>query len=120
VQEKKNEDRVWASGAIDYKLYVKEVRLPKSQIEILEGNDDKEGYFLFRIPYWLFKKNDDLDIFRVSGQKKFSMRPNDFLYSKFSDIDYLKAMAGADTNMERIEVLHKQRLEFEKSESTQS
>jgi hypothetical protein len=48
------------------------------------------------------------------------MRPNYFLYSKFSDIDYLKAMAGADTNMERIEVLHKQRLEFEKSESTQS
>jgi hypothetical protein len=120
VQEKKNEDRVWASGAIDYKLYVKEVRLPKSQIEILEGNDDKEGYFLFKIPYWLFKKNDDLDIFRVSGQKKFSMLPNDVLYSKFSDIDYLKAMTGADTNMERIEVLHKQRLKFENFKSTQS
>jgi hypothetical protein len=66
----------------------------------------------------LFKKNDGLDIHRISASKKFTMRPDDKLYSMFKDKDYLKAMAGAGTNMSRIEMLHQQRLEYEKPKPT--
>lgn len=120
VQEKERPGRVWASGDIDYSLYVKEVKLPKSQIKIIAHDENRPGYFLIKIPYWLFKKNEDLEIHRISLSKKFTMRPDDKLYLKFADPNYLKALAGSGTNMNRIEMLHQQRMDAEKPKPTPS
>jgi len=118
VHEKEIPGRLWASGDIDYRLDIKEVKLPKSQIKVLIHDENRSGYFLIKIPYWLFKKNDSLDIHRISASKKFTIRPDDKLYSMFADKDYLKAMAGTGTNMSRIEMLYQQRLEYEKPKPT--
>jgi hypothetical protein len=120
VQERETAGRVWASGDIDYRLSVKEIKLPKSQIQVLSHDENRPGYFFIKIPYWLFKKNEGLEVHRISVNKKFTIRPDDAIYSKFADKDYLKAMAGAGTNMTRIDMLHQQRLEFEKPKPTPS
>jgi hypothetical protein len=39
------------------------------------------------------------------------LKPDDQLYSKFDDADYLKALAGTGTNMKRIEEIHNFRVE---------
>jgi len=62
----------------------------------------------------LFKKNADLEIHRINGNKKFTLKPDDHLYSKFDDADYLKALAGTGTNMKRIEEIHNFRVEHSK------
>lgn len=114
VQEKETPGRVWASGDIDYRVSVKEIKLPKSQLKILGHDENREGYFLIKIPYWLYKKNPDLEIHRIYGNKKFTLKPDDQLYSKFDDKDYLKALAGTGTNMKRIEDVHNFRTEHSK------
>jgi hypothetical protein len=52
-----------------------------------------------------------LEIHRIYGNKKFTLKPDDQLYSKFGDTDYLKALAGTGTNMKRIEDIHNFRVE---------
>lgn len=107
VQEKEIPGRVWASGDIDYRLSIKEIILPVKHVSILLHDQDNLGYYYLKIPYWLFKKNDDLEIHRIPGNKRFTMNHDDKLYEKFGDNDYLKAMEGSGTDMLRIKTMHK-------------
>lgn len=70
-QEYINEDTFYGDGAEPIKLAIKTVKLPKSQIEILDSVEGMENFFFIRMPYWLFKKNgNDLQIVRVNDSKR--------------------------------------------------
>jgi len=103
VQEKESSGPGWASGAVDYRLVVNKVTLPKSQIKLLEKHSTKENYFLFRIPYWLYKNNEGLEIKRIPLQKKFTMRDKDPLIEFLGIESYRKALMGLETDMNHID-----------------
>ena len=83
IHEKEKSGSEWANGALDYFLKVKEIKLPKSQIKVLSHDENRTGYFLMKIPYWLFKKNEDLEITRILVLKKFSIKPDERGASRF-------------------------------------
>jgi len=70
IIEKEDRGSVWADDAKVYKYYPRKTKLPKSQVQQLEeiGNT---GFFVFRIPYWLYKKDPSLEIKRIEGKKRF-------------------------------------------------
>lgn len=105
VQEKELSGKEWANGAVDYRFKVQEVKLPKSQIKVLAHDPNREGYYLIKIPYWLFKKNLGLEIHRISVFKKFSIKPDDPEIDKFSTTDYHKALKGAGTDMNHVKIV---------------
>ena len=77
-----------------------------TQITLLNVQEKESPYFLIKIPYWLFKKNDGLEIIRIPVHKKFTIKPNDPIIDNFVDKHYLLALKGAGTNMEHIEIVY--------------
>jgi len=71
-QEVVDERSVKYTGGIEpINFYVNTVKLPKSQIEILDQVEGKDDFYFIRIPYWLFKKfGKDLQVSRVKGPKR--------------------------------------------------
>jgi hypothetical protein len=120
VQEKESPGKIWASGAVDYFLRIKEVKLPKSQIKVLSHDETRNGHFLIKIPYWLFKKNDGLEIIRIPVHKKFTIKPDDPMIDNFVDKHYSLALKGAGTNMEHIEIVYNNLLKSRTPKSTPS
>lgn len=105
IQEKEKSGSEWANGALDYFLRVKEIKLPKSQIKVLLHDENRPGYFLMKIPYWLFKKNEDLEITRIPVLKKFSIKPDDPMIDNFSIKEYREALKGCGTDMNHIDIV---------------
>jgi hypothetical protein len=111
VQEKELSGKEWANGAVDYRFKVQEIKLPKSQIRVLSHDPNREGYYLIKIPYWLFKKNFGLEIHRISLFKKFSIKPDDSEIEKFTTTEYQKALKGAGTDMNHIKIVVENRFQ---------
>lgn len=105
IHEKEKSGSEWANGALDYFLRVKEIKLPKSQIKVLSHDENRPGYFLMRIPYWLFKKNEDLEILRIPVSKKFSIKHDDPMIDNFSIKEYREALKGCGTDMNHIDIV---------------
>lgn len=61
---------IYADGFVPYTLLLKVTDLPKSQVKVL---GEKDGYTIFEIPYWLYRKNEDLKVRRILTASK---RPN--------------------------------------------
>lgn len=72
LQEKENTRVFFADGKVPYTFIPFKVRLPKSQIVVLEPVDNMEGFNWIKIPYWLVKNNPGLKIQRVKKSKRFS------------------------------------------------
>lgn len=106
VQEKENPGKEWASGSLDYRLKIKEVKLPKSQIKVLSHDNTRQGYFLIKIPYWLFKKNEDLELLRIPVSKKFTIKPDDPMIMLFQNKNYREALHGSGTDMNHIDIVY--------------
>jgi hypothetical protein len=70
IVEREDRGSVWADDAKVYKYYPRKTKLPKSQVQQIEeiGNT---GFFVFRIPYWLYRKDPSLEIKRIEGKKRF-------------------------------------------------
>jgi hypothetical protein len=70
IIEKEDNRTVWADDAKVYRYYPRKTKLPKSQVQQSEeiGNT---GFFVFRIPYWLYRKDPSLEIKRIEGKKRF-------------------------------------------------
>jgi hypothetical protein len=92
----------FADGAIPYDISIKNIKLLKSQIEIIKEVPNRTGFYFIKIPYWLYKENkEDLEIKRIEVSKRIdiSLKPsnpkaiNDFKnpfikdYFKSSDFD---------------------------------
>ena len=72
IQEKEDKRGIFADGKIPYTFIPFKVRLPKSQIEVLEPVENMEGFNWIKIPYWLVKNNPGLKIERLKKSKRFS------------------------------------------------
>lgn len=70
IQEKERTSAVWADSAKVYTYQPVVFKLPKSQAMMVEeiGNT---GYFIFKIPYWLYKKEPKMNVRRLEGKKRF-------------------------------------------------
>jgi hypothetical protein len=54
----------------------------------------------------LFKKNEDLEIIRVSAPKKFSIKPDDPMIDNFFIKEYRVALKGCGTDMNHIDIVY--------------
>ena len=70
IQEKERMSAVWGDDAKVYTYQPVVFKLPKSQALMVEeiGNT---GYFIFKIPYWLYKKEPKMSVRRLEGKKRF-------------------------------------------------
>ena len=70
IQEKERMGAVWGDDAKVYTYQPVVFKLPKSQALMVEeiGNT---GYFIFKIPYWLYKKEPNMLVKRLEGNKRF-------------------------------------------------
>lgn len=70
IQEKEKMGAVWGDDAKVYTYQPVVFKLPKSQALMVEeiGNT---GYFIFKIPYWLYKKEPNMQVKRLEGKKRF-------------------------------------------------
>jgi hypothetical protein len=75
IKEFSDRMAVFADGHIPYTIEVNKVRLPKSQIEIIEEVSDMPGFNWIKVPYWLVRNNPGLKIQRIKGRKRFSNHP---------------------------------------------
>lgn len=105
VQEIQSDGPTWASGQVDYRLKAQKIILPKSQIKIHGHHEVKVGYSLIEIPYWLYKKNEGLEIKRISVPKKFTIRDKDPQIKSFTNEKYRLALEGVDTDMNHIDLV---------------
>ena len=100
---------VWASGDKDYLVYPKSAFLPKKFVEKLDAVPDRPGYFFFRVPYWVYKKDSNLPVKRIATpNKKFSLlNIDDKFYSMLNNPKFMEALLGVDTNETFLENLKK-------------
>lgn len=98
-------DSVWVDGYRPYKIKLAEFNLPKSQVQILGEID---GYTIFKIPYWLFKKNRDMNIVRLDmNNKRYKNYHDDEMFEVFDKetITNILSPLGGDT--EKIETTYR-------------
>lgn len=112
----KEKPTTWYSGDKDYLIYPKSVVLPKKFVEKLDAVPNREGYFVFRIPYWLYKKEDNLAIRRIPTKyKKFSLSNiDDKFYKMLDNPKFYNALLGMEIKKEildRLQQGHKKSLE---------
>lgn len=62
----------WVDGAQDYSIKFDIIDLPKSKTNIIGSIDGFPQFKIFKIPYWLFKKEPKLVIKRFEGNKRMS------------------------------------------------
>lgn len=103
VQENSKGNVIWANGATDYNIIINTEFLPKKWGEIVSPVNGIPGYYIFRIPYWLYKKDSNLQIKRIKdGPKKFSTPKNDDVIKLFGNKQYQEALEGVGTNMDQV------------------
>ena len=90
----------WADGAQDYDLKFDIAQLPKSKTEVMGSIPDFPQFKIFKIPYWLYKKEPKLDMRRLEGNKRMSSPKDDviFLDIRKMNIEDAFIALGGDTN----------------------
>lgn len=113
--ELQNQSAVYADGFVPYNLKLNVINLPKSQVSVI---GEVNGYTIFEIPYWLYKKNNDLKVTRIpSPMKRTDARASrSDMYTKFDtetltkiidplggDLRKVKTMSAAHENLKNKE-----------------
>ncbi len=97
-----DKSRVWADGADVYKLNFDIAQLPKSQVEIVGEINDHPKYKIFKIPYWLYKKEPKLEVKRIDGFKRHSSSGNEDVYVKIGQMGLLDAFEALGGDFPKI------------------
>lgn len=108
LQEKENTRVFFADGKVPYTFIPFKVRLPKSQIVVLEPVDNMEGFNWIKIPYWLVKNNPGLKIQRVKKSKRFSnvSSLHKLLNPEMIDADVKKYLSITDKDSTSISLIN--------------
>jgi hypothetical protein len=72
LQEREDTRGFFADGKTPYTFIPFKIRLPKSQVEVIDSVNNIEGFSWIKIPYWLVKNNPGLKIQRIRKSKRFS------------------------------------------------
>lgn len=107
----------WASGAKDYNIQPKSAFLPRKFVEKLEEIPNKPGYFHFKVPYWLYRKDSSLAVERIpTSDKKFTtLNLSDDFYKMLSNSKFMDALLGVEIKKEfldRLNTGYQKRLEI--------
>lgn len=89
--------KIYFDNSISYAISIQKVKLPKSQIKIVKEIEGKPGFYFIKIPYWLYKKNEDeLKVSRINRKRRVNipdrLTKNTEFIKKLSDpkvIDYM-------------------------------
>jgi hypothetical protein len=65
--EIEDKSSIYADSFIPYTLRLKVTDLPKSQVKVI---GEQDGYTVFEVPYWLYRKNEDLKVKRLDTTQK--------------------------------------------------
>ena len=103
IQEIEKPNAIWADGAVDYRMKINTEFLSKKMVEDLGPVEGMEGYHIFRLPYWLYKKDPNLNIIRISNPKKRFSTTSDLDVRVFGKQDYLRALESVGTDMSKVE-----------------
>lgn len=88
IKEFKSEKGMYMDGSDPYTIQIYRTKLPKSQIEILNPVEGKEGFDFIKMPYWLFKKMPtELAIKRLTNKRKIN-----FTYDQYRSNDFFKEL----------------------------
>jgi len=89
--ELQNKNSVYADDFIPYHIILNVADLPKSQVSVL---GETNGYTIFEIPYWLYKKNNDLRVTRIPSQMKRTdaRTSRSDMYSKYNTETLMKIL----------------------------
>jgi hypothetical protein len=89
--EKQDERSTFLDNVRPFSFVPQKIKLPKSQIEIIGDVEGKEGLSYIKIPYWLFKKNQEqLKVSRIKDKKRYKIansQGNETFMKKLKDLD---------------------------------
>lgn len=89
--EKQDERSTFLDNVQPFSFVPQKIKLPKSQIEIIGDVEGKEGLTYIKIPYWLFKKNQEqLKVSRIKDKKRYKIansQGNETFMKKLKDLD---------------------------------
>lgn len=99
--EIQNSDAVYADDFVPYHIKLNVVDLPKSQVSVVGETD---GYTIFEIPYWLYKKNNDLRVRRIpSPMKRTDARTSrSDMYSKYDTETLMKIIEPLGGDLRKV------------------
>lgn len=100
-----NKNIEWADGSIDYRLGFDILELPKSQVQIVGEIDSFPNFKIFKIPYWLFKKEPKLEIKRFEGKKRPTLQGKNELLRSISDLGIVDAFEPLGGDFKKIKTL---------------
>jgi hypothetical protein len=101
-------DSIFMDNATPYSVSIHTTFLPKSQCQIIQSVEGKEGFFFIKVPYWLYKEKTDLQIKRIDKLKRISIKNNDYnrkdFLKMFTEPDIIKYFQGS--NPDKITLQH--------------
>jgi hypothetical protein len=97
-----NRSRIWADNSADYKIGLEIVELPKSYVQIIGEIDDSPNYKIFKLPYWLFKKEPKLQIKRIEGEKRATLVNSEPILRKILDLGIMDAFESLGGDFKKI------------------
>lgn len=92
----------WADGSQDYSLGFEMVELPKSQVEVIGEIEGNPEFKIFKIPYWLYKKEPKLEIKRFEGKKRPTLSGKEDVLKSIADLDILDAFKALGGDYEKL------------------
>ena len=101
-KERLKTQAIWADGSQDYDLSFDLVELPKSQVKIVGDLDQYPKYKIFKIPYWLYKKEPKLEIKRIEGKKRATLSGKESLLKKIYELGILDAFESLGGDFRKI------------------
>jgi len=106
IQESEKKNAIWADGSTDYFMKIQTESLPKKYVELVGPVEGVDGYHIFRIPYWMYKKDPNLQIKRLNVPKKRFSKPKEEDVRLFGKQEYLKALEGTGTDMKKVRAMY--------------
>jgi hypothetical protein len=101
-KERLKTQAIWADGSKDYDLSFDLVELPKSQVKIVGDLDQYPKYKIFKIPYWLYKKEPKLEIKRIDVKKRATLSGKESLLTKINELGILDAFESLGGDFRKI------------------
>lgn len=113
IKEMPSNSAFFMDGAVPYGVSIHDIKLPKNKVLIIEPVDGKEGFSFIKLPYWLYKENQDLTIKKSRvGNKKLkrldlrdSSLSNKELLAKFNDPNVKKYLTGSNPDERTLQLI---------------
>ncbi len=102
-KERLKTQALWADGSQDYDLSFHIVEIPKSQVEVIGQTNSDPEYTIFKIPYWLYKKEPKLEIKRLQGKKRPTLSGKEETLKKIADLNIVNAFKALGGDFRKLE-----------------